>query len=237
LDSLEFTVAQQSKIDSWIEGQILRIKNMGNIPYDGELRIYAEENNTLEGSRDINLDPSEETNFDLASMFPTGTYQIRVPLSNETFANVKVVRLPTFFEKLGNSISGITGGAVYGVKTAATSTIGIIFITLIVLALIAFGARTAIVRSSRKKVWERETQLATKRKTEIMREKGYIPSVSKKSAREDDEMKSFVQSLAKRAAEEPKPFKPVPKGEGTYINLHDEPKERGGSAFGSMFDF
>jgi hypothetical protein len=236
---LTINIVEQSKLDSWITGQILNILNTGNIPYKGELKIIAEDKEKLEKVKNINLDIEENRSFDLADFFQTGTYKITVPLTNSTFENIKIIKTPSFFEKLGNSISGITGGAVYNIKKTVTSTIGLIFTIIITLVLVGFIVRGAINRSKKNKIREREVQLAMKRKTEIMREKGQIPSTgTKKQYANDPEMKSFVQTLAKRAAEEPKPFKPIPKGEGTYINLNDDKqKEKGGNVFGSMFDF
>ncbi len=85
-----FIVGEVEMLNYTIEGQILIVTNVGNIPYEGPLQVEMDGNGkTSSISRDLNLGVGQEERIDLGVDRATGEYDVIV--NDRIFDSVQVV--------------------------------------------------------------------------------------------------------------------------------------------------
>ncbi len=85
-----FIVGEVLKLDYSLDGQMLVVKNVGNIPYEGPLQVEMESlDKTSSISKTINLGVGQEISLDLGEDRTTGTYDISV--NGEVFESIEVL--------------------------------------------------------------------------------------------------------------------------------------------------
>tara|TARA_Y100000310_G_scaffold177051_1_gene177148 strand:+ start:2833 stop:4752 length:1920 start_codon:yes stop_codon:yes gene_type:complete len=85
-----FTVGKVIKLEYEVDGQVLVVKNTGNVPYEGPLNIeMVGELKTSSISEEIKLKMGEEEEIDLGVGMITGTYKVTV--DDRIFEDVVVV--------------------------------------------------------------------------------------------------------------------------------------------------
>ncbi|HLC96087.1 MAG TPA: hypothetical protein VJH97_02095 [Candidatus Nanoarchaeia archaeon] len=112
-EQVKVQVAELKKLNVSLEGGIVRITNIGNIPYDDtvNLNLYSEDG-ILVLNQHIKLDPKEEANIDLSKRVAADNYTIS---STENGTNVTLgtdVFIPdnrSFFTKITGAVIGIDG--------------------------------------------------------------------------------------------------------------------------------
>jgi hypothetical protein len=82
-DEDKVTVAEVKSIDSDLSGNVLKIKNVGNIPYSDRVDIILVTEQDSEKkyyviAKDVSLNPGEEVEYDLSYEVPEGKYSIVV---------------------------------------------------------------------------------------------------------------------------------------------------------------
>ncbi len=94
-------IREYTKLDSELSNGKLVVKNLGNIPYKGLFEIGA---NDLKKVKDLKLKVGDSKTFELGKLFPSGTYKLKVPTTNDIFDNVKVESKSLF-----GGLGGLTG--------------------------------------------------------------------------------------------------------------------------------
>ena len=116
-NNLNFLVMEHKDLDITLEGQILNIKNKGNVPFKENLNLSFGEKQV---SIKLNLGLDKETKLDLGRYFETGTFDVQIPLTEQTFEAVHVEEiknpLKRFVGSVGNSFGSLTGNAVENTK-------------------------------------------------------------------------------------------------------------------------
>ncbi len=130
-------VVQEMKlIDVNMEGEIVYIKNIGNVKYDdvAELNLYGADKNYFL-SKEIVLDVAESMQIDLSKEVPTDNYNIDLAVQDEVFSvgeNISVEDKRTIFGK-------ITGAAVVdGGLISKNPLVASIFLLLIIAGITVF---------------------------------------------------------------------------------------------------
>jgi len=219
-----FGVKVLEKLTASLEGEVVSLTNDGNIKYNGEVIVYAKsDTNEYNITAPLGMAIEETSTINLARFFPSGTYDIDIPAVPKTFENVKVIYNPSAFDTL----RGITGSAIYGVRALGNGTVGILFLILVVGLLGVFIVRQRMKGRYKQHGWEKEYQIGENRKREIIQAKGI-------TFKRSPEQEKYRRHLARKAYEDPKPTKIPQKGPGEIINLRKEDKGPG-SAFGMMF--
>jgi len=121
-------VNEYLNLDIKLEGEIVYIKNTGNIHYNDEksIVVVADEKNYII-TREISLAPEEETQIELSKELPEGNYEVIVPsynpkaksFNNVSLENVAVSDDRSIPKKTTDGIFAITGAV-----TGAVSTVG-----------------------------------------------------------------------------------------------------------------
>jgi len=139
-------VNEYLNLDIKLEGEIVYIKNTGNIHYNDEksIVVVAEKKNYII-TRDIALAPEEETQIELSKELPEGNYEVIVPsydpkaksFDNVSLENVAVSDDRSIPKKTTDGIFAITGAV-----TGAVSTVGGLLkpsVAAIIMIMIIFG--------------------------------------------------------------------------------------------------
>jgi len=164
-DSFEFKVNEVKKLEVELQGDNLIVKNIGNSFFDDELEIVG---NSITRYKKLNLDIGDSRKFDLGTLFEDGTYNIKIPFTDEEFNGVKVVNEGGVFSSFGEGIVSVTGGATANVKRTIDS-----FWFLFILGLIAlFFVLIMVNGKTRRKVMNsikyKEYREGKKRREELM---------------------------------------------------------------------
>ncbi len=114
---IEFSVDTVEKINVSLSGQVLGLRNIGNIRYVNPLSIKANDKTFEIG---ISLGVNESTSIDLVKYLEEGTYDITV--LDKAFKAVTIVDNRNIVEKASDGLSKVTGGFVFKGKQAIYKT-------------------------------------------------------------------------------------------------------------------
>jgi len=116
-----FEVDEYLNLDIDLDGEIVTIKNTGNIPYNDnkDILVNGEKKNYII-SEEINLAPGEEIQIDISQELPEGSYEVVIPIYNadtkefkeESLENVAVHDGRSTTKKAVDGITSIVGAVV-----------------------------------------------------------------------------------------------------------------------------
>ncbi|MEW6062757.1 MAG: hypothetical protein AB1571_00075 [Nanoarchaeota archaeon] len=201
--NLDFTVKKFEAIQAAVNGQIAKIKNIGNVKYLNSVDIIG---NGKTATKWVSLDIGEETEFDLAKYFDTGTYSINI--AGNQFENIAVTNDKNLVEKAFDRVYDVTGNAVLKSEDflIKNNIPGIFFIFILAGLLTYTIYRGGLIIRQRSKLGsvKKEIKYSPRREPEIeIRNYGQIPSpkYSFGHATEDD-IKDFKKIMFKKVMPE-----------------------------------
>lgn len=116
-----FEVYEYLNLDISLEGEVVFIKNTGNIAYNDKKSIFinSEEKNYVI-SKDISLAPGEETQIDISEEVSEGSYNVVIPSYNTNtneFEEVYMENIPihdgrSAIKKTGAGLAAVTGAVI-----------------------------------------------------------------------------------------------------------------------------
>ncbi len=109
-DESSVNVKEYTKLETTIDGNVIKVKNVGNVKYNGPLTLTAGD---IKKDKNVNLDVDEIKDVELNGLIPAGIYDINVPMTGSIFKNVKIDEPTGFFAGL----SSITGNVAKNVDT------------------------------------------------------------------------------------------------------------------------
>ena len=136
-DEVNINIKEHVKLEVTLEGNKLKVKNVGNIKYKGPFTIVA---GNLKKSKNIGLDVGDVKEINLDSMLPGGNHDVAVPLTGQSFDDVKIEKKPGVFSGFG----GVTGNVVRNVEAPGRQG------ALAVLLLMIFGCALFLVAKKKK---------------------------------------------------------------------------------------
>ena len=123
-----FDVETVEKVGLVLDGQFLRVTNIGNIHYSEPLVLEDENGEVVE--KRTNLAPGENMSIILYTIFDEGQQTFKVLNNDETFS-LEVIDNRNFGEKFGDFFSGVTGQAVRSSGSGTSDTPFLILVGLI----------------------------------------------------------------------------------------------------------
>jgi len=222
--NLDFTIKKFEAIQISVNGQIAKIRNVGNVKYLNNIDILG---NGKTVSKWVSLDIGEETEFDLAKYFDTGTYGMNI--AGNQFDNVAITNNKNIVEKVFDRAYDVTGNAVLKSENflIKNSIPGIFFIFIIVGLLVYTIYKGGLIIRHRSKLdgitrkfSNKELKYASEKEPEI-EIKSYreipAPKYNFGHATEDD-IKDFKKIMFKKVMPEEE------KGKEAYY--FEKPRER-----------
>ena len=128
----KFVVKEYSMLDINLVNQELTFTNLGNIPYQSDVEIFADNTSV---TKKIRLQPNESISFMLYKLFKPGTYTIKV--LNKEFPSVTIVDERSFAEKLADGLAFITGYT--AIRESKGKAAGVGYLICLVIALLLLG--------------------------------------------------------------------------------------------------
>ena len=129
----KFIVKEYSMLDINLVNQELIFTNLGNIPYQSNVEIFAD---NMSVTKKLNLKPNESVSFMLYKLFKPGSYIIKV--LNKEFPSVTIVDERSFAEKLADGLAFITGYATIKESKGKAASVGYLICLGIGLLLLGF---------------------------------------------------------------------------------------------------
>ncbi len=105
-DTAEFNVREYKMLNAVIQDSELKLENTGNVPYNGILDIFANEEKKNE---DLDLDVGEIETLKLNKLFKPGVYNIKLPEFNKIFNDVEVTKAKSLFDGITGRVTGDVG--------------------------------------------------------------------------------------------------------------------------------
>lgn len=167
----EFVVNTIKKLDISLEGDVLTITNIGNVPFSENLFI---EGDGIMKKKMLYLDLGKSTTLDLSFLFGEGDYNINIPFTEQKFDGVKVDNQGVI-ESVGGGITSITGGVVFNTKEFFGDYSYYVFaiLALVVVGIIVFSIKNRIRRVEVAKA--REVVAGQRKLREVQQLKGINP--------------------------------------------------------------
>ncbi|MBS3168185.1 hypothetical protein J4216_03615 [Candidatus Woesearchaeota archaeon] len=144
-----FNVKEYKKLNTTLNGDKVKVENVGNVPYDGVFDILG---NDEKKTVDLNLGVGESKDIKLGDLFPSGNYSIKLPFTDESFDNVQVTKTGIF--------SGLTGRVSFDVddNVISPSRRILLFFALLIIG----GSVIYLVLGKKRKISKREDFLDSK---------------------------------------------------------------------------
>ena len=148
-------ILHYSKIEIRLEGNILFVKNTGNVDYNNKTNIMLEKDGeTYVLEKRVKLKVGEETTIDLTKELPSGTYTIKTDLSNEPL-EINESSQPAYRK----GINLMTGWAIAGSDLLVKRPwVASVIMILIIVAIVAFFSRGKIKESLKEIKRKREVR-------------------------------------------------------------------------------
>ena len=124
-------ILEYKKLDVDIVDGKLLLKNLGNVNYNNDLVVNA---NELTAKKALNIDVGKTKELDLGTMFDDGVYNVKVLDKNFDDVSVKAVG---FFGNIGNGFSSISGNVAKNLGNSNRQ-IGLGFAILIIIGSVLF---------------------------------------------------------------------------------------------------
>jgi len=160
-EELEFEVDKFVNLETTLEGQELKVRNLGNAEYDDEFHIIAD---AVDLFKDISVGANRTTTIDLGGLLDDGIYDVLVPATSDVFESVSV-KSQGFLKKVGEFFTGagVTASAV-GTSTGGQITLWVfVLIILVVVGLIIFFK----IRKKKKKPRNKEYVSGQKKREQL----------------------------------------------------------------------
>lgn len=140
----KFTVDVVEDIDILLQGQFLKIKNIGNVPYTRDIEILATDSNQVSHTIRVNtgIEPNKEIIYPLYKDLESGTYDVYVDNKGIKFDGINVADNRDPAEKTIDFLKQATG-AVTGTPGTSSNKkpLYIVLILLLTIILITFTMR------------------------------------------------------------------------------------------------
>ena len=114
-DTIEIEAVREVNVA--VEGNLVNIKNAGNVNYKGQTTIILEQGDkTYFVTKKLSLDPGETLAFDLTKEVPAGEYDVKIEETKETLKENLTLEQDNrnIFKKASQGIWSITGRATFG---------------------------------------------------------------------------------------------------------------------------
>ncbi len=111
---LVVNINEYIKLDANLEGNALKVKNVGNVKYKGPLTIISD---GIEKTKNVGLGLGETKEFDLGSLLPSGVHDINIPLADKEFKGVNIEKPKSNFAGFGGITTSITGNVAKNVES------------------------------------------------------------------------------------------------------------------------
>ena len=214
-----FVVKELKKIEFDIEGNLLYIRNLGNINYNDNIEVSIGD---ISFTKKVSLKPGETVTIDLSKQGVQGLYDVNIRSSDQdkTFSQINIPRSndPLYLTSLTVKKAGN--------EVAKKPYIAAIFLALILIIVFLVNRRKKLNERAK----QREYQLGSTRIQNIKKEKestGFKPK--KFDEMSDEELSDYRKQLTKNLKQQKED-----KEENTGYQ-YKPPKEKGGGLF-SMFD-
>jgi hypothetical protein len=194
-----FNVDTVEDISIDLQGQILKVKNIGNIQYKNSIQITATDSKNIPYSYSVktNLAPNEDMTYELYKDLTPGKYQIFIEDKGLKFEDVNVVDKRNFVGKIGDFFSQATGAAI-GTPGTSSNNKPLIYIasllTLVILGVFFVSYRGRLRNNLLRDRERRQGQQHLQRMQSSPEAK---PRSQKYGKANQDDIKDFQQRIVK----------------------------------------
>lgn len=191
-----FTVDTIEDIQVLLQGQILKVKNIGNVDYDQKLEITATDLKDIPSILYVRtgIKPSEELSYPLYKDLKPGTYDIYVANKGAKFEDVNVVDSRDLPGKVTDFLKQATGAAI-GASGTSNNYKPLAFMLLVLGAIVLLLSLSRFRKKARFEYQrERERRLGQRTLQKIQSAPEYKPRFGKAT---QEDVKDFKQRMLK----------------------------------------
>ena len=194
-----FNVDTVEDISIDLQGQTLKVKNIGNIQYKNIIQITATDSKNIPYSYSVktNLAPNQDMTYELYKDLKPGKYQIFIENKGLKFEDVNVVDKRNFVGKIGDFFGQATGAAI-GAPGTSSDNKPLVYIASL-LALIIIGIFFINYRGKLRNslLRDRERRQGQQHLQKMQSSPEFKPASQKYGKANQDDIKDFQQRIVK----------------------------------------